>query len=80
MDDRPHSSGVSVNEQVNVDVATMNCIINSESCNEQTTPRDLSLVFVKDYTTMTLLPEPTILMPPTHTHRNGFRDIAPLTH
>jgi hypothetical protein len=80
MDDRPHSSGVSVNEQVNVDVATMNCIITSESCDEQTTSHDLSLVFVKDYTTMALLPEPTILMPPAHTHCNGFRDFAPVTH
>jgi hypothetical protein len=80
MNDRPHPSGVSVNEQVNVDVATMNCIINSESCNEQTAPRDLSLVFVKECTTMALLPALTILMPPTHTHRNGFRDFATLTH
>jgi hypothetical protein len=80
MVDRPHSFRDNVNEQVSVDVATRNCIIASESCEEETTSRGLSLVFVKDYTTMALLPEPTTLMLPTDTHRNGFRQSAPLSH
>jgi hypothetical protein len=80
MVDRPHSSSVSVNKQVNIDVAIRNCIINSESCDEQATLRDLSLLFVKDITTMALLTELTILMLLTDTHRNAFCNFSPLAH